>query len=71
MVYPIHDDGRESRWGHPQKKVKGWLEANAADPDVTHHKLIWVERPGHFVRTREEPAGRQEDDGLPRWRSET
>lgn len=69
-VFPIHDDGRESRWGTSEKKVKGWLDANATDPDVTHHKLIWVERPGHFVRTREEPASKEEDDGLPRWRLE-
>lgn len=66
-VYPIHDDGREARWSTGEDLVRRWLEEDAAEPDEMRRHLIWVERPGTFVRTRPEPASKDEDDAEPRW----
>jgi adenine-specific DNA-methyltransferase len=66
-VYPIHDDGREARWSAGEDLVRRWLEEDSSEPDEMRRHLIWVERPGTFVRTRPEPVSRGEDDGEPRW----
>jgi adenine-specific DNA-methyltransferase len=66
-VYPIHDDGRESRWSAGEDLVRRWLAEDASEPDEMRRHLIWVERPGTLFRTRPEPASREEDDGEPRW----
>lgn len=69
-VYPIDDDGRESRWGVSQPTVTRWLAEDADNADSLHANVIWKERPGRFVRTRPEPESAATDDALPRWRLE-
>jgi adenine-specific DNA-methyltransferase len=68
LVYPIHDDGRESRWGTGQERVEKELEEDKTIKDPAQKNIIWKERPGHFVRIRPEPKSKDEDDGKPRWR---
>ena len=69
-VFPIDDDGREARWSASAETVAEWFEADRHIDDPTDQHIIWVERPGHFVRTRPEPASKDEDDAKPRWRLE-
>jgi adenine-specific DNA-methyltransferase len=67
QVYPIHDDGREANWAASQDTVERWFAEDAAEQEEVSRRLHWVERPGAFVRTREEPTSADQDDGEPRW----
>jgi adenine-specific DNA-methyltransferase len=70
LVYPIHDDGREARWGSGQERVEEWLEEDKTIEDPAQKNIIWKERPGQFVRSRGEPKSKDDDDAKPRWRLE-
>jgi adenine-specific DNA-methyltransferase len=70
LVFPIHDDGRESRWAMGRDTVERWAEDDRIIEDELARNITWKERPGHFVRVRPEPASKEEDDALPRWHLE-